>query len=205
MAQAENRDEWDIEELQSAWPSAPSVASVGPSGDTRQNSAAEAAASTETPRKEIEMAQTVQEKRTVVEEGTRFKGTLESDCPIVVNGRIEGEVEAPSMTVSATGAVHGKAKVGSIRSEGELSGEFDAQHVELAGSVCDNTVIRAEKMEVKLSAKRGKMQVIFGECEPEASETTSPAEATRSSQPPGRRTDRPNGQSQPPLPPSPLD
>jgi cytoskeletal protein CcmA (bactofilin family) len=105
------------------------------------------------------------EKRTIVEEGTSFKGTLASSCPIDVRGRIEGEIETPSLTVSESGAVHGRAKVGSVRSNGELSGEFDADSIELAGTVLDNTIIRARSFEVKLTAPRGKMQVIFGQCE----------------------------------------
>jgi len=104
-------------------------------------------------------------KRTVVEEGTQFKGALSSSCPIDVRGRVEGEVETPSLTVSASGIVHGRAKVGSVRSEGELSGEFDADSVVLAGTVRDSTVIRARELEVKLSAGNGKMQVTFGDCE----------------------------------------
>jgi len=105
------------------------------------------------------------EKKTIVEEGTSFKGTLASSCPIDVRGKIEGEIETPSLTVSRSGAVHGRAKVGSVRSEGELSGEFDADSVELAGRVLDNTVIRARSFEVKLAPQRGKMQVMFGHCE----------------------------------------
>lgn len=31
-------------------------------------------------------------KRTLVEEGTRFKGSLTSTCPIVVQGSVEGDV-----------------------------------------------------------------------------------------------------------------
>ncbi|HKY36425.1 MAG TPA: polymer-forming cytoskeletal protein [Polyangiaceae bacterium] len=104
-------------------------------------------------------------KHTIVEEGSSFKGTLTSTCPIHVHGRIEGELETPALTVSATGAVHGRAKVGEVRSQGELSGEFEADTIELAGTVRDNTVIRARSLEVKLSSTRGKLQVIFGECE----------------------------------------
>ena len=104
-------------------------------------------------------------RHTVVEEGTEFKGTLNSSCPIDVRGRIEGEVVTPALTVSASGAVHGRAKVGAVRSEGELSGEFDADSVELSGSVRDNTIIRTRSLEVKLSSERGKLEVVFGECE----------------------------------------
>ena len=112
------------------------------------------------------------EKRTIVEEGTRFKGTLSSSCPVDVRGRVDGEIETPALTVSASGAVHGQAKVGSVRSDGELSGEFDADTVQLSGVVRDNTVIRARSLDVKLSSERGKLQVIFGEAE-------QPVEAAR--------------------------
>ncbi|HEX6272373.1 MAG TPA: polymer-forming cytoskeletal protein [Polyangiaceae bacterium] len=104
-------------------------------------------------------------KHTVIEEGSEFKGSLTSSCPIDVRGRIEGEIATPALTVSKSGSVHGRAKVGAVRSEGELSGEFDAETIELAGSVRDNTVVRARSLEVKLTTERGKLQVIFGECE----------------------------------------
>jgi cytoskeletal protein CcmA (bactofilin family) len=104
-------------------------------------------------------------KRTLVEEGTQFKGSLSSDCPVEVKGRIEGDVSAPALAVSVSGAVHGKVKVGEIRSEGELAGEFDADTVQLSGTVRDNTTLRAKSLEVKLAPQNGKMQVIFGECE----------------------------------------
>ncbi len=103
-------------------------------------------------------------KKTLVEEGTQFKGSLSSSCPIVVRGKIEGDVTAPSLQVSATGAVHGKVKVGEMSSQGELAGEFDADVVQLSGTVKDKTVVRAKSLEVKLTPATGKMQVIFGEC-----------------------------------------
>lgn len=105
------------------------------------------------------------EKRTIIEEGSELRGTLVSSCGVVVRGRLDGEIETPALTVSPSGAVHGRAKVGQVESEGELSGEFDADIVKLAGSVKDNTVIRARSFEVKLDAGAGKMQVMFGECE----------------------------------------
>ncbi|MGD0678812.1 MAG: polymer-forming cytoskeletal protein [Polyangiaceae bacterium] len=103
-------------------------------------------------------------RKTLVEEGTHFKGALLSSCPIEVKGRIEGDVTAPALVVSASGAVHGRVKVGEIRSQGELAGEFDADVVQLSGTVKDNTVIRAKSLEVKLAPPEGKLQVIFGEC-----------------------------------------
>jgi cytoskeletal protein CcmA (bactofilin family) len=104
-------------------------------------------------------------RKTVVDEGTQFKGSLSSDCPIEVKGRIEGDVAAPSLVVSPSGGVRGRVKVGELRSDGEIAGEFDADLVQLSGTVKDNTVIRAKSLEVKLAPPQGKMQVIFGECE----------------------------------------
>ncbi len=104
-------------------------------------------------------------RRTFVEQGTHFRGALSSDCPVEVNGKVEGEVNAPALVVSPIGVVHGRVKVGEIRSQGELSGEFDADVVQLSGTVRHATVIRAKSLEVKLTPVKGKMQVTFGDCE----------------------------------------
>jgi cytoskeletal protein CcmA (bactofilin family) len=103
-------------------------------------------------------------KRTLVEEGTEFKGSFSSTCPILVRGKVVGDVVAPSLEISVSGAVHGKVKVGQIRSQGELSGEIEADLVQLSGTVRDKTVVRAKSLEVKLAAPKGRMQVVFGEC-----------------------------------------
>jgi cytoskeletal protein CcmA (bactofilin family) len=117
-------------------------------------------------------------RKTLVEEGTQFKGSLTSNCPIEVKGRIEGDVTAPALAVSASGAVHGRVKVGEIRSQGELAGEFDADVVQLSGTVKDNTIIRAKSLEVKLHPAEGKMQVVFGECSLEVGAETPAAVAS---------------------------
>src|SRR5687768_1350954 len=116
-------------------------------------------------------------KTTVIEEGTGFKGDFDSDCPIVVKGRIEGHMKAPSLTVDATGSVSGTVKVKELRSEGIISGEYDADYVKLSGTVKDNTVIRARTLEVALTPQRGRMQVTFGECELEVGEVANKADA----------------------------
>jgi cytoskeletal protein CcmA (bactofilin family) len=104
-------------------------------------------------------------KKTLVEEGTSFRGSLTSTCPIEVKGRIEGDLTAPALSVSTSGTVSGKVKVGEMRSQGELAGEFDADVVQLSGTVKDNTIIRAKTLEVKLAPPNAKLQVVFGECE----------------------------------------
>lgn len=104
-------------------------------------------------------------KQTTVEEGTQFKGTLQSTCQVMVRGKVEGDLTAPSVVVSDSGAVIGNVKAEHIRSEGVLAGHVDADTVYLSGSVRSDTVIRAKSLEVKLQQPEGgKLQVTFGEC-----------------------------------------
>jgi len=110
------------------------------------------------------------ERTTLVEEETHLKGSLSSKCPIVVRGKVEGDLTAPLLSVSSTGAVHGVIKVLEIVSEGELSGEVEADIVRLSGVVKDKTVVRAKSLEVKLAPADSRMQVIFGECALEVGE-----------------------------------
>jgi cytoskeletal protein CcmA (bactofilin family) len=110
-------------------------------------------------------------KQTLVEEGTEFKGTLKSSCAVVVNGTIDGEVDAPEITITRSGAVLGAIKAKKVRSQGTLSGNVDAGEVFLAGSVRSNTVIKAKSLEVKLgSSDKGQLEVTFGECNLEVGE-----------------------------------
>lgn len=105
------------------------------------------------------------QKRTLVEEGTEFKGSMKSSCPIVVMGKIEGDVTGPSIQVTPSGVVAGVVKVAELRSDGEVAGEVNADTVTLSGRVRDNTVIRAKTLEVSLSRSNGQMEVVFGSCE----------------------------------------
>jgi cytoskeletal protein CcmA (bactofilin family) len=87
-------------------------------------------------------------KKTVIEDGTAFKGTLSASGPIVARGHLDGEVSGPALEVTETGVVAGKVKVGELRSRGELAGRFEAEDVILAGTVRDDTLIVARTVEV---------------------------------------------------------
>jgi cytoskeletal protein CcmA (bactofilin family) len=100
-------------------------------------------------------------KRTLVEEGTSFKGSLASSCPILVKGTVEGEISGPSIDVSEGGLVRGRVKVTDLRSRGELAGQVEAETVELSGRIHDQSLIKARSLEVKPSG----VGVVFGECE----------------------------------------
>jgi cytoskeletal protein CcmA (bactofilin family) len=116
-------------------------------------------------------------KRTLIESGTELKGTLTSTCPIVVMGRVDGEMTGPSVEVTESGVLCGKAKVTELRSRGELAGEFDAQVIELSGRIRDKTLIRAKSLEINLKRDDGKIEVVFGECDLEIGDAPDKAKA----------------------------
>jgi cytoskeletal protein CcmA (bactofilin family) len=114
------------------------------------------------------------EKRTLVEEGTRFKGSLTSTCPILVQGSVEGDVDGPAVTVSATGAVSGKIAAGTLKSAGKISGEFDVDTAQLSGTVEHNTVVRATSLDLKLTVPNdGRLQLTFGPARPDGTRERS--------------------------------
>ena len=123
-------------------------------------------------------------KHTLVEEGTELKGSITSNCPIVVMGKVEGEVAGPVIHVTASGVVAGNVKVKELRSDGEVAGEVEADVVRISGKVRDKTVIRARSLEVSLSATKGGMQVVFGDCELAVGDEPSKEAAIAAATPP---------------------
>jgi cytoskeletal protein CcmA (bactofilin family) len=134
-------------------------------------------------------------KKTLIEEGTELKGTLTSTCPIVVQGRVEGEMSGPSVEVTESGVLSGKAKVTELRSRGELAGEFDAKVVELSGRVRDKTIIRAESLEVSLRRSEGRIEMVFGDCELAVGDAPDKVKAMAAARSNGHA--RKNGQPEP--------
>lgn len=104
-------------------------------------------------------------KQTIVEDGTEFDGSVKSKCPIMVSGKLKGEVYAPSLIITPTGSVHGQVRVSQLKSQGEIAGNIEAENVELSGRVNDQTTIRATSLEVMLNQPGNKLQVTFGNCE----------------------------------------
>lgn len=106
-------------------------------------------------------------KQTVLEDGTEVDGSIRSNCPITVSGKLKGEVSAPSLTITQSGSVSGQIKVSELKSQGEIAGRIEAESVELSGQISDQTTIRASSLQVKLnqSGSDGKLQVTFGNCE----------------------------------------
>jgi cytoskeletal protein CcmA (bactofilin family) len=118
------------------------------------------------------------EKKTIIEEGTEFKGSLAASCPILARGRIEGDIAGPALEVTDTGVVSGQVKVTELRSRGELAGRFDAEEVMLSGRVRDDTVIVARALEVT-PARAGAVAVELDDCELQIGELPDKEQAIR--------------------------
>lgn len=104
-------------------------------------------------------------KQTLIEDGTEFDGVVTSQCAIVVSGKVKGQMTAPALTVNPAGCVDGRVKVGALVSHGQVSGQIEADTVELSGRVGERTVLRAKTLEVKLGQPGSALQVTFGDCQ----------------------------------------
>lgn len=139
------------------------------------------------------------DKQTLIEQGTEFKGTMKSTCPVVVNGRVEGDLSAPELDVTSTGTVRGNIKADRLSSRGHLSGNIDAGDLFLSGAVGSKTVIKAKNLEVKLSPEQGRMELTIGECTLDiGDEPTRERRAESSQERRGSSSQLPVSQSVPP-------
>jgi cytoskeletal protein CcmA (bactofilin family) len=121
-------------------------------------------------------------KSTVVEEGTTLKGSLSSSCPVNILGKVDGDVTGPLVEVASSGSIRGTVKATTIRSRGELSGRFEADEIELAGRVLDDTVIKAKALQLAPGASG----IVFGACQLEIGEAPDKAQAVREAGTPKR-------------------
>ena len=112
-------------------------------------------------------------KQTLVEAGTEFKGTLKSSCPVAVNGTIDGDIDAPTLNITRTGSILGNVKAKTLRSQGTLSGNVDADEVFLSGAVRSKTFIKTRRLEMKLgSLEQSQLEVTFGNCDIEPTDVS---------------------------------
>jgi cytoskeletal protein CcmA (bactofilin family) len=112
-------------------------------------------------------------KQTLVEAGTEFKGTLKSSCPVAVNGTIDGDIDAPTLNIASSGSILGNVKAKTLRSQGTLSGNVDAEEVFLSGAVRSKTFIKTRRLEMKLgSMEKSQLEVTFGNCDIDPSDAS---------------------------------
>ena len=103
------------------------------------------------------------EPTTVVQEGTDFRGDFNSTCPIVVNGRIEGGVKAPAVTITDSGMLQGTVEAKTIACRGSVSGVLEADAIELSGAIAQNTIIRAQRLRLNIESTSGRIELAFGQ------------------------------------------
>lgn len=70
----------------------------------------------------------------VIARDLQITGALRSDGEIQVDGIVNGDITAPSITIGQTGTVIGRLAAAEIRIWGTVHGELDADHISLARS-----------------------------------------------------------------------
>ena len=103
------------------------------------------------------------EPTTVVQEGTDFRGDFTSTCPIIVNGRIEGGVKAPAVTVTDSGTLRGRVEATTIDCRGSVAGVLEADAIELSGTIAQNTIVRAQRLRLNIESTSGRIELAFGQ------------------------------------------
>jgi cytoskeletal protein CcmA (bactofilin family) len=103
------------------------------------------------------------EPATIVQEGTDFRGNFTSTCPIVVNGRIQGDVKAPTVTVTSSGVLQGNVEAKTIACRGSVAGVLEADTIELSGDIAQNTIVRAQRLRLNIESTSGRIELAFGQ------------------------------------------
>jgi cytoskeletal protein CcmA (bactofilin family) len=112
---------------------------------------------------EFTHAESRPEPATIVQDGTDFRGDFTSNCPIVVNGRIQGDVKAPAVTVTSSGVLQGRVEAKTIACRGSVSGVLEADAIELSGDIAQNTIVRAQRLRLNIESTSGRIELAFGQ------------------------------------------
>ncbi|MFN7954178.1 MAG: polymer-forming cytoskeletal protein [bacterium] len=88
--------------------------------------------------------------RTVIAAGTEIQGTIRGQAGVVVEGKLVGDVHAPSLSIATGASVHGRIEVERLESAGQIIGEIRARHARLSGSLGDGTSLHTAVLEVPL-------------------------------------------------------
>lgn len=70
----------------------------------------------------------------IISEGLQVTGNLSCDGDVQIDGRVEGDIEARSLTVGENGVVDGSITADEVHVSGTLNGEINARTVVIARS-----------------------------------------------------------------------
>ena len=99
----------------------------------------------------------------LVGEGTHCRGEFASRHPVIVHGRIEGDVKAPTVTVTASGALQGRIEAKTISSTGSVAGVLEADSIELTGAIAQDTIVRAQRLSLDVESTTGRIELAFNQ------------------------------------------
>jgi cytoskeletal protein CcmA (bactofilin family) len=89
----------------------------------------------------------------VIAAGTHFEGRIVSDAAVLIEGTLEGEVQASQLHVAASGAVTGNISATEITILGSAEGDIRAEHIRLGSSARVRATILHGLMEIAHGAR----------------------------------------------------
>lgn len=119
------------------------------------------------------------EQITTIANGSAIKGSIKSQCNVVIDGHMEGDVEAPLVRISASGTLIGNVSANSIESFGSISGEMHASKFVLNGRIEKDSKIIADSIEFSDAEADQSVGITLGECEIYVGEIPSIEEMVR--------------------------
>lgn len=88
----------------------------------------------------------------VLSRGVVLKGTIVAPGPLHFQGHIEGEVEAPQVSLGSHGTVTGRITCGDLTLDGFVDGEIVCKEVNAGASARIKGVIECESIHLELGA-----------------------------------------------------
>lgn len=93
-----------------------------------------------------------QQKPTIISEGCRIDGTLQSSDVMYVEGEVLGNLESVSLTIGQKGRVSGDIKCTSLSILGRFDGRAECDELSLGSNAVVNATLRYKRLKAALGA-----------------------------------------------------
>ena len=93
-----------------------------------------------------------QHKPTIISEGCRIEGKVQSSDVMYVEGEVLGRLESVNLTIGQKGRVNGDIKCTSLTILGRFEGQAECDELNLGGEAVVNATLRYKRLKVALGA-----------------------------------------------------
>lgn len=93
-----------------------------------------------------------QNKPTIISEGCRIEGKLQSSDVMYVEGEVVGRLESVSLTIGQKGRVNGEIQCTSLSILGRFEGQAECDELSLGSQAVVNATLRYKRLKAALGA-----------------------------------------------------